>query len=181
MDNRPPIAQELVDAYRQALVRGDEDAVQEAIMRVINDALREGGTGSPEAVQEAVRVLLARGAPRLIKLAEWRARDQRRTELRRRSLIADASTEELGLVANTVPDDEADRQEKLHTLAKELNELPQEDLVVLWGRARGFSYEEVQALWREWGMGEPPKAAALRQRYRRALDQLRSSRLNLKK
>ncbi len=80
--------------------------------------------------------------------------------MRRRAIIVDTRPEELGLAPAPPVDDLIERRSKLRVLVEALAGLPDEDLVVVWGRAGGLSYEEVQQLWVEWGLGEPPPPTA---------------------
>jgi hypothetical protein len=113
--------------------------------------------------------ILDRGFPYLLVAARNRARSRHRQETRR----SDASPEDSANRSRWDPFEQLSGRETLRRLLDCLAELADEDALILWRHAQGWSDDEILEEWKALGF-EPrePSAALLRKRRERARNEL---------
>jgi hypothetical protein len=135
-------------------------------------AIRTAGSEDVhEALAHTGTEILKHGVPYLVTAARWRAKDHFRRDARRQELLdRDKQSYEMDLASSQSwdPYEWAVRSESSRRLLKLLGELPNRELLTVWGHARGSSNEEILADWVTHGLEQEGDSPDTVERVRQA-------------
>ncbi len=141
---------------------------QRAIKLVAQDNLHD-------AIAKKGLDLLRQKIPYVVVAARW----QKYEKLKRKSSheIPMGSMDSI-IHTNSIwdPFEQLLRNDTLRIIAEALSELPDEDIIAVWGKFEGRSDKEILKIWVEKNLGPPePQLSLIRQRRARAIKKIRAT------